>query len=120
EAKAVVPAAEGLDPVWAAHFRLMEAYVGVSAEKVSEPVRPEVRKTAVVSVPVDSRMNANFAGMNLEEERDLSSAQREFLGELISRYTAKTGRSKKQTQAVRKDLADWKHSLQFKRTLKEL
>ncbi|HEY1111142.1 MAG TPA: aminotransferase class III-fold pyridoxal phosphate-dependent enzyme, partial [Opitutaceae bacterium] len=121
-----------MDAVMQAHFRLMEKYLelrretggastGVSSlPSASASAAPAPTKTPRVTVPMGSQMAANFGGINLEEEKNLSPQQREFLRGLIERLTAKTQRSKAQTQAWRHDLADWKGSLQFKRTLKEL
>ncbi len=121
-----------VDAVMQAHFRLMERYLelrreagGTSktpsfASPAGAPAASTPTKTARVTVPMGSQMAANFGGINLEEERNLSPQQRDFLRGLIQRLTAKTQRSKTQTQAWRRELADWKGSLQFKRTLKEL
>lgn len=116
----------GLDPVIAAHFRMMERYLGLQAAPV--PAAPPAKSSAV-TVPVRATnvqtaaggvLTANFGGLNLEEEKNLSAQQRDFLGALVGRYVARTRRSKEQTQAWRRDLADWKGSLQFKLSLKEL
>lgn len=116
------PIAGGLDPVWQAHFNLMERYLQSRPQGVSAPAvdTASVSRPVRANAPADSRMTGNFAGLNLEEEKNLSPQQKEFLRGLIERLVAKTRRSKEQTQAWRRTLADWKGSLQFKRSLKEL
>jgi glutamate-1-semialdehyde aminotransferase len=69
---------------------------------------------------MSGKLAVNFGGLNLEEEKNLSPQQKQFLRALTERLAAKTRRSKEQTQAWRHELADWKGSLQFKRSLKEL
>lgn len=115
----------GLDPVMEAHFRLMERYLGLragaalpsSASPVSAPV-PAAQPVA--AAPMSGQMAVNFGGLNLEAEKNLSPQQQAFLHALTGRLAAKTRRSKEQTQNWRRELADWKGSLQFKLSLKEL
>jgi amino acid adenylation domain-containing protein/non-ribosomal peptide synthase protein (TIGR01720 family) len=123
---AVAPMAVGLDPIMDAHFRLMERYLAMQVRGPIAPVAPPPAATPVsVAAPatppvMNSKMAVNFGGLNLEEEKNLSLEQKQFLRALTERLAAKTLRSKNQTQAWRRELADWKGSLQFKRSLKEL
>lgn len=119
---AAVPA--GLDPVMAAHFQLMERYLALRAG-TAQPAAAAVslpNSALPPSAPVamSGKLAVNFGGLNLEEEKNLSPQQKEFLRALTERLTAKTKGSKTRTQAWRRELADWKGSLQFKRSLKEL
>ncbi|MDB4473545.1 amino acid adenylation domain-containing protein [Opitutaceae bacterium] len=66
----------------------------------------------------DGKMRANFAGLELEPHPGLSANQERFLVELIERFAHRTGKSRDFTQAARQSVADWKHSLQFKLSLK--
>lgn len=108
----------GLDPVMAAHFQLMERYLATRAETLAQPA--SAHPAAATPAPMSGQLAVNFGGLNLEEEKNLSPQQKEFLRALTERLAAKTKTSKAQTQAWRRELADWKGSLQFKRSLKEL
>lgn len=125
-ATVVAPMAVGLDPIMEAHFRLMERYLAmqvrgpVSAVATPPAANPVSAAAPAVLPAMNSKMAVNFGGLNLEEEKNLSIQQKEFLRALTERLAAKTGKSKNQTQAWRRELADWKGSLQFKRSLKEL
>jgi amino acid adenylation domain-containing protein/non-ribosomal peptide synthase protein (TIGR01720 family) len=125
-AAALAPTVAGLDPVMEAHFKLMERYLemrtgtaSTAPAALTAPVAAAVTQV-VGPAPMNSKMAVNFGGLNLEEEKNLSPQQKEFLRALTERLVAKTRRSKEQTQAWRRELADWKGSLQFKRSLKEL
>jgi amino acid adenylation domain-containing protein/non-ribosomal peptide synthase protein (TIGR01720 family) len=134
-------ATTGLDPVLEAHFRLMERYLelrtgfaapaapATSAAPAAPVTLAPVTAARIVPTPVaapaapapmSGKLAVNFGGLNLEEEKNLSPQQKQFLRALTERLAAKTRRSKEQTQAWRHELADWKGSLQFKRSLKEL
>ena len=114
----------GLDPVMAAHFRLMERYLeirpGTAVPAAAAAVAAEPAAAPTAPVAMSGKLAVNFGGLNLEEEKNLSAQQRGFLQALTERLTARTKNSKAQTQASRRELADWKGSLQFKRSLKEL
>jgi amino acid adenylation domain-containing protein/non-ribosomal peptide synthase protein (TIGR01720 family) len=114
----------GLDPVMAAHFQLMERYLatraGTAVPATLAIPAGVMSATSATPAPMSGKLAVNFGGLNLEEEKNLSAEQKEFLRALTERLTAKTKRSKAQTQAWRRALADWKGSLQFKRSLKEL
>lgn len=143
-----VSAMTGLDPVMQAHFRLMERYLEIqgrggplteasascatpadSLAREVEQRRPgdngakqskrEGRAVTGASMS-DGKMTRNFAGFNLEEEKGLTEKQRAFLCAMAERYAARTKGSKETVQAWRRQLADWKGSIQFKRSLKEV
>ncbi len=63
-------------------------------------------------------MRANFAGLELEPHPGLTLQQERFLVELMKRFNQRTAGSRDFTQAARQSVADWKHSLQFKLSLK--
>lgn len=121
-AAVTTPAAAGLDPVMAAHFQLMERYLAMRAGNAA-PAALAAGALPVVPVtpaPMSGKLAVNFGGLNLEEEKNLSVQQKEFLHALTGRLTARTKSSKARAQDWRRELADWKGSLQFKRSLKEL
>lgn len=126
ELRAALPASggvSGLDPVMAAHFQLMERYLALRAGNavVAAPApAATVPASTATPAPLSGKLAVNFGGLNLEEEKNLSAQQKEFLRGLTERLTAKTKSSKARTQEWRRPLADWKGSLQFKRSLKEL
>jgi amino acid adenylation domain-containing protein/non-ribosomal peptide synthase protein (TIGR01720 family) len=113
-----------LDPVMAAHFQLMERYLSGRTRVSALPPADKTTETSAVVPRADRTLSGplavNFGGLNLEPEKNLSPQQNEFLRGLTERLSAKTGSSKSRTQAWRRELADWKGSLQFKRSLKEL
>ncbi len=94
-----------------------------AAPEPSAPVPVPPRRAVVSpreSAPEPSgTMRANFAGLELEAHAGLTEGQTIFLRELLARFTARTGKSRDFTQRVRYNVADWKHSLQFKLSLKE-
>ena len=89
-------------------------------------VSPPVKRNAVAApMPAPppaggATMRANFAGLELEPHPGLTAEQAAFVAALVERLGARTAKSREFTQAARRDLADWKHSLQFKLSLKGL
>jgi amino acid adenylation domain-containing protein/non-ribosomal peptide synthase protein (TIGR01720 family) len=112
-----------IDRVMQEHLNLMQRYMAIkqggSAPEFSANTTESPAKIHS-PVKVDSTMHANFAGVDLNLEPGLSPDQKSFINGLIDRLTKKTAGSKAHTENSRGVLADWKHSLQFKRTLKEL
>lgn len=124
-----VPASENfavgdasLDAVMREHLKLMRDYL---TAKTGHPGQMGNGSTPcpreyIGPAKVDSVMRANFSGVDIHPESNLTTDQQTYLDRLIERLNRKTSRSKQFTQRYRQDLADWKHNLQFKQTLKEL
>lgn len=66
------------------------------------------------------RAPLNFRFMKLDDDEGLAPGQREFIQQLIDRYTRKTAGSRAYSQKHRRHLADWVNSLSFRRILKEI
>ncbi len=66
------------------------------------------------------RSPLNFRFMKLDDDEGLAPGQRDFIQQLIDRYTRKTAGSRAYVQKHRRHLADWVNSLSFRRSLKEM
>ncbi len=99
---------------------MLEAYLGKQTLETPSPVATPKRVPKPLNpLNTDSRMTSNFGGMEREEHPGLSDAQKRFLKDLAKRYNGHTAQSKQLTRQWRKPLADWKGSLQFKKSLKD-
>lgn len=112
---------DNIHAVMQRHLALMEQYLELSAAGRSPSASSTgVQPVAPSALPVRSQATRNFAGLERDEHPGLTEPQRAFIAELVRRYNQRTAQSKARTQEWRRSLADWKGSLQFKKSLKEL
>ncbi len=71
-------------------------------------------------VPAKPAKQGHFRAIKLEEDKDLNEVQREFIDHLITRYNRRTGKSKELAHRYRASLSDWKNTLSFRFSLKEI
>jgi amino acid adenylation domain-containing protein len=84
------------------------------------PASPSPSPSPLLSAPAAQRSAApNFRSMRLEPDA-LTAAQQAFVDDLARRYAARTPSSKSLADSSRGPLADWKNTLSFRRTLKEM
>lgn len=111
-----------MDDIMRRHLALMEAYLGISKGDSFPPTQTSIAGVSTIknSAKVDTRMRANFSGVQIDPEPGLTEKQKHYIEDLTRRIVSKTSKSKSYTQKNRQNLADWKHSLQFKQSLKQL
>ncbi|MDO8910155.1 MAG: amino acid adenylation domain-containing protein [Pseudohongiella sp.] len=125
-------AAADVNTVMSAHMALMRRYLdGVAAGRhTTVPASPGLNiAPAAISRPAPAPQTANhndavetrkkFSGIVTQKE-ELSTQQRDFIGQLTARLSARCRLSKQMAEEGREYLSDWKYSLQFKQDLKEL
>ncbi|MFC4159114.1 amino acid adenylation domain-containing protein [Chitinimonas lacunae] len=111
--------------------RLMQqqlSLLGHSAQPVVLQAAPAVQPAVAVQAlqapvvqPTEAERPAvpNFRSLKLDEDT-LDQRQRRFVTELVERYTARTPGSRRLAQDHRRVLADWKNTLSFRYSLKEM
>jgi len=71
-------------------------------------------------VPARPAKQVNFRSIRLEQDKDLNDVQRKFIEHLITRYNRRTEKSKELAHRYRAPLSDWKNTLSFRFSLKEI
>jgi glutamate-1-semialdehyde aminotransferase/acyl carrier protein/SAM-dependent methyltransferase len=70
--------------------------------------------------PTRPTKQVNFRSVRLEEDQGLNEVQKRFIERLITRYRRRTGKSKELANRYRACLSDWKNTLSFRFSLKEI